>query len=36
MEFFALGWQTTVGGRNRRLGLKVYPESLTYEVTEDI
>ncbi len=36
MEYFVVGWQTTVDGRNRRLGLKVYPDQLRYEVTEDI
>ncbi len=36
MEFFVVGWRATVDGRNRRLGLKVYPDQLRYEVTEDI
>ena len=36
MDFFVVGWQTTVGGRNRKVGLKVYPDQLRYEVTEEI
>lgn len=36
MEFFVVGWQTTtLDGRNLRLGLKVFPEELRYEVTGD-
>jgi hypothetical protein len=36
MVFFAVGWQTTVDGRNVRAGLKVFPDEIRYEVTEDI
>ena len=37
MQFFCVGWQTTLpNGRNARLGLKVDPSRLRWEVTEDI
>lgn len=36
MEYFVVGWQTTTDkGRNLRLGLKVFPDQMRYEVTSD-
>jgi hypothetical protein len=35
-EYFVVGWQTTVDGRNLRLGLKAYPREGRHEVTADI
>lgn len=34
--FFVVGWQTTVDGKNERLGLKVFPSENRWEITEDI
>ncbi len=39
-EFIAVGWQSTVPGpmgpRNVRFGIKVYPDSNTFELSPDI
>lgn len=35
-EFFVVGWQTTLDGKNVKVGLKVDPRLKTWEVTEDI
>ena len=34
--YFVVGWQTTVDGRNVRLGVKVYPAASRHEITSDI
>lgn len=34
--YLVLGWQTTVAGKNHRLGFKVWLGDSRYEVTEDI
>jgi len=37
MEYFVVGWQTTLpGGRNVKVGLKVFPDQHEWQVTEDI
>jgi hypothetical protein len=36
MLYFVVGWQTTVGGRNQKLGVRVYPDDYHWELTEDI
>ena len=37
MAFFVVGWQTTLpNGRNLKVGLKVDPRLLRWEMTEDI
>lgn len=36
MEFVALGWQTTVDGRNVRFGVKLYPSERRWMLTEEI
>lgn len=35
-EFTAIGWQSTVGGRNVRFGARLYPSASKWIVTEDI
>ena len=35
-DFFVVGWQATVSGRNVKVGLKVFPAEFRWEVTEDI
>jgi len=35
-EFFVVGWQTTLNGKNLKVGLKVNPGAKTWEVTESI
>jgi len=35
--FFVVGWQTTLAdGRNAKVGVKVFPAELRWEITEDI
>ncbi len=35
-DFFVVGWQATLDGKNVKVGLKVNPNTQTWEVTEDI
>jgi hypothetical protein len=35
-DFFVVGWQATIDGKNVKTGLKVYPATQTWEVTEGI
>jgi len=34
--YFVVGWQTTVDGKNEKLGLKVHPAESRWEITSDI
>jgi hypothetical protein len=36
MVFFVVGWQANVDGRNVKVGIKVFPAELRWEITEDI
>ena len=35
-DYFVVGWQTTVDGKNLKVGIKVDPSVKTWQITEDI